>query len=34
LSVTPFERVSLLQLLTDTDPPTDPWANGNQLTLL
>jgi hypothetical protein len=34
LSVTPFEKVSLLQLLTDTEPPTDPLANGNQLTLL
>jgi len=34
LSVTPFEKVSLLQLFTDTEPPTDPLIDGNQLTLL
>lgn len=34
LSVTPFEKVSLLQLLTDTEPPTDPLVDVNQLTLL
>ena len=34
LSVTPFEKVSLLKLLTDTEPPTDPLAHVNQLTLL
>jgi IS4 transposase len=34
LSVTPFEKVSLLQLLTDTEPPTDPLLDVNQLTLL
>ena len=34
LRVTPFENVSLRQLLTDTDPPTDPLLDGNQLTLL
>jgi len=33
LSVTPFEKVSLLQLLTDTEPPTDPLLDVNQLTL-
>jgi len=34
LSVTPFEKVSLLQLFTDTELPTDPLIDGNQLTLL
>ena len=33
LSVTPFEKVSLLQLLSDTEPPTDPLLDVNQLTL-
>ena len=34
LSVTPFEKVSLLQLFTDTEPPTDSLVDGNQLSLL
>jgi hypothetical protein len=34
LSVTPFEKVSLLQLLTDAEPPIDPLVDVNQLTLL
>lgn len=34
LSVTPFEKVLSLQLLTDTEPPTDLLVDGNQLTLL
>jgi hypothetical protein len=34
LSVTPFEKVPLLQLLTDSVPPADPYDAGNQLILL
>jgi hypothetical protein len=34
LRVAPFEKVSLLQLLIDTEPPTDPLVDVNQLTLL
>jgi hypothetical protein len=34
LSVTPFEKVPLLQLLTDAAPPPDGLDNGNQLILL
>jgi IS4 transposase len=34
LRVTPLEKVSLLQLFTDTAPPTDPLVDVNRLTLL
>lgn len=34
LSVTPFEKVPLLQLLTEMAPPENPAASGNQLILL
>jgi hypothetical protein len=34
LSVTPFEKVALLQLLTDTAPMPDMHDNGNQLIFL
>ena len=34
LSVTPFEKVSLLQLRIDTESPTDLLVDANQLSLL
>jgi len=34
LSVMPFEKVPLLQLLTDRAPPADAYDDGNQLILL
>ena len=34
LSVTPCENVSLLQLRTDTESPTDLLVDANQLSLL
>jgi hypothetical protein len=34
LSVTPFEKVPLFQLLTDMTPPETSLTNPNQLILL
>jgi len=33
LSVTPFEKIPLIQLLTDIAPDDEPLADGNQLIL-